>query len=156
MKVGHSAARRLAARGRRDRVRPPLSGRTVGRIVAAVLDAERRAAQPRGRHVDVTITFVGPSHMRALNRTWKDRDVPTDVLAFPLPGPEGTVTGDVYICPAVARAYAREHAVPVRQELIRLVVHGTLHVLGYDHPDGSGRTRCPMWRRQERYVKALA
>lgn len=120
------------------------------------MQAERRAAQPPSRRVDVTITFVGPSRMQALNREWKGHDAPTDVLAFPLPGPGGTVTGDVYICPAVARVHAREHRVPVRQELIRLVVHGTLHVLGYDHPDGPGRTRCPMWRRQERYVKALA
>jgi ssRNA-specific RNase YbeY (16S rRNA maturation enzyme) len=39
---------------------------------------------------------------------------------------------------------------------VRLVVHGTLHVLGYDHPDGDHRTRSPMWQRQERYVKRFA
>lgn len=94
--------------------------------------------------------------MRALNREWQAHDEPTDVLSFALPGPAGVVTGDVYICPSVARVHAREHDVPVREELIRLVVHGTLHVLGYDHPDGPGRTRSAMWRRQERYVKALA
>ena len=43
----------------------------------------------------------------------------------------------------------------MEQELLRLAVHGTLHVLGYDHPDGPGRTRCSMWRRQERYVRRL-
>ena len=43
----------------------------------------------------------------------------------------------------------------LREELVRLVVHGTLHVLGYDHPDGPGRTRSAMWRRQERYVRRL-
>ncbi len=41
---------------------------------------------------------------------------------------------------------------PLREELIRLVVHGTLHALGRTHPEGEGRTRSPMWRRQERYV----
>jgi probable rRNA maturation factor len=44
----------------------------------------------------------------------------------------------------------------VRQELIRLVVHGTLHALGREHPEGDGRTSSAMWRRQERYVAALA
>jgi probable rRNA maturation factor len=43
----------------------------------------------------------------------------------------------------------------VEEELVRLTVHGTLHVLGYDHPDGPGRTRSQMWRRQERHVRRL-
>ena len=67
----------------------------------------------------------------------------------------GGVTGDVYICAAAARVYAREHRVSLSDELARLVVHGTLHALGYDHPEGFGRTRSAMWRRQEGYVKAL-
>lgn len=94
--------------------------------------------------------------MRQLNRTWKGRDCPTDVLAFALPEPGGGLTGDVYICPAVAAAEARSRRIPARQELIRLVVHGLLHVLGYDHPASAARMHSRMWRRQERYVKVLA
>jgi len=71
-------------------------------------------------------------------------------------GPERETVGDVYICPAVAREHARALRIPPREELIRLVVHGTLHALGYEHPEGEGRTRSAMWRRQERYVEALA
>ncbi|HWA56653.1 MAG TPA: rRNA maturation RNase YbeY [Gemmatimonadales bacterium] len=121
----------------------------VERLVAAVLRRERRAAA-------ITVTFLGPARMRRLNREWKGHDTPTDVLSFALPTPDGALVGDVYICPAVARANARTAGVGVREELVRLVVHGTLHVLGYDHPEGPGRTTSPMWRRQERYVKALA
>jgi probable rRNA maturation factor len=123
--------------------------RTVTRVVKAVLAGERRSA-------DVGVTFLGPARMRALNREWKGHDYPTDVLAFPLAQPDGSLTGDIYICPSVARAQARELGVTAREELVRLVVHGTLHLLGHDHPDGVARTRSPMWRRQERYVKALA
>jgi len=43
----------------------------------------------------------------------------------------------------------------VDEELVRLAVHGTRHVLGFDHPEGPGRTRSAMWRRQERYVRRL-
>jgi ssRNA-specific RNase YbeY (16S rRNA maturation enzyme) len=43
----------------------------------------------------------------------------------------------------------------IRAELVRLAVHGALHVLGYDHPDGPGRTRSRMWQVQERYVRRL-
>jgi probable rRNA maturation factor len=136
-------------------VRLPLAQSRVRRLVATVLRAEGRAAEPPSRRADITITFVGPNAMRRLNRDWKGRDEPTDVLSFALRPPEGGVTGDVYICPAVARGHARVHQVPLTDELARLVVHGTLHVLGYDHPEGRGRTRSAMWRRQERYLKAL-
>ncbi len=119
----------------------------VLRIVTAVLRRERRKAA-------VSVAFVGPTRMRTLNREWKGHDTPTDVISFALPGPDGELIGDVYICPAVAKAAAKQLDIPVREELIRLVIHGTLHVLGYDHPEGAGRTRSAMWRRQERYLKA--
>lgn len=108
------------------------------------------------REATISVAFLGPARMRRLNREWKGHDEPTDVISFALPGPDGELVGDVYICPAVARSSAKALGISSREELIRLVVHGTLHVLGYDHPEGGHRTRSPMWRRQERYVKALA
>jgi probable rRNA maturation factor len=129
--------------------RLPLPRALVRRVVLAVLEGERRDAL-------ISITFLGPQAMRRLNAEHKGRDRPTDVLAFPLSDPAGRTIGDVYICPAVARDQAKTHGVSPREELIRLVVHGTLHALGRDHPEGAGRTRSPMWRRQERYVEALA
>ncbi len=129
-----------------------------------VLKAERRDGL-------VSITFLGRDSMRRLNATHKGHDRPTDVLTFALEAPPGAwadgrtgrpagrpparVCGDVYICPWVARREARNRNIPVRQELIRLVVHGTLHALGRDHPEGLQRERSAMWRRQERYVEAL-
>ncbi|HMA25561.1 MAG TPA: rRNA maturation RNase YbeY, partial [Gemmatimonadaceae bacterium] len=66
------------------------------------------------------------------------------------------VIGDVYICPDVARENAHARRTPVREEIARLVVHGILHVLGHDHPDGEGRETSEMWRRQERLVRRAA
>jgi probable rRNA maturation factor len=94
--------------------------------------------------------------MRRLNLEHKGRDRATDVLAFALTDPSGQTIGDVYICPWVARQEARSRGISLREELIRLVVHGTLHALGREHPEGPERTRSAMWRRQERYVEALA
>ena len=93
--------------------------------------------------------------MKALNRrTFGHRGL-TDVISFPLPQPDGTLHGDIYVCPAAARAWAGGAPAALREEMIRLAVHGTLHVLGYDHPAGPGRTRSRMWRAQERYVRRL-
>jgi probable rRNA maturation factor len=116
--------------------------------VRAVLEGEKRTAE-------ISINFVGPARIQRLNREWKGHDRPTDVLAFAIDPPGGPRLGDVYLCPAVARDQARAFGVPVREELLRLVVHGTLHVLGYDHPAGPGRTRSVMWRKQERYLRCV-
>jgi probable rRNA maturation factor len=128
--------------------RLPLPAGTVRRVVSAVLAGERRRAR-------ISITFLGREAMRRLNAEYKGHDRPTDVLTFALRDPAGTL-GDVYVCPWVAEREARARGIPRREELIRLVVHGTLHALGRDHPEGAGRTRSAMWRRQERYVEALA
>jgi probable rRNA maturation factor len=118
-------------------------------VVTRVLEGERRDAL-------VSVTFLGRDAMRRLNAEHKGRDVPTDVLAFAMTDGTGRAVGDVYVCPWVAAREARARGVSLREELIRLLVHGTLHALGCTHPEGEGRTRSPMWRRQERYVGALA
>jgi probable rRNA maturation factor len=108
------------------------------------------------RRARVELALLGPVAMRRLNRRATGRRGLTDVIAFTLPQPDGAILGDVYICPAAARAFVAHHgAGALREELVRLAVHGTLHVLGYDHPDGPGRTRSAMWQRQERYVRRL-
>lgn len=126
----------------------PLTRREVRRAAAVVAGGERLAGT-------VSVTFVGPRAMSRLNLAWKGREGPTDVLAFALARPDGGVDGDVYVCPAVARVEARDRRIALRRELLRLVVHGVLHVAGHDHPEGPGRTRSPMWRRQERYLACL-
>ncbi len=122
---------------------------TVRRWVNAVLDGEGVGAAA------LSITFLTPAKMRGLNFRTRRRNRATDVLAFPLTH-LGVVAGDIYICPAVATRSAVEQGVPLREELLRLVVHGTLHVLGHDHPEGTARSDAPMWRAQERYVRQIS
>ncbi len=116
-----------------------------------MLDWERA---PRTR---VELTLLDAPAMRRLNRRALGRRALTDVIAFALPQADGSLLGDVYVCPAAAAQFlARQrNGGSLAEELIRLVVHGTLHVLGYDHGDGPGRLRSAMWRTQERYVRRL-
>lgn len=128
--------------------RRPVPDALVRRAVRTVLAGERRAAR-------ISVTFLGREAMRSLNRRHLGHDHPTDVVSFALDSPQGLV-GDVYVCPWVAAREARARRLPLRQEVVRLVVHGTLHVLGFDHPGGEARTGSAMWRRQERYVARVA
>jgi len=127
---------------------PRLADRAVRAAVTTVLEGEGAG------DAAVSVTFLSGAAMRGLNRRTFGRDRATDVIAYPLSHP-GRVVGDIYVCPSVARRAARSQGSDEREELLRLVVHGTLHVLGYDHPGGLERQASPMWERQERYVAAL-
>jgi probable rRNA maturation factor len=108
----------------------------------------------RAKDAMLSITFVGRATMSQLNHRYLGHHGPTDVISFGLGrvGKRGAIVGDVYICAEVARENARRQDIPAGEELLRLVVHGTLHVLGHDHPTGEGRTTSRMWRRQERIL----
>jgi rRNA maturation RNase YbeY len=132
-------------------VRSPVAVERLADVGRAVLRAEKvRAAL-------ISVALVSSARIARLNARHLGKRGPTDVIAFGLTadrtGPRAEVIGDVYIAPAVARANAHTLGVGVREEIMRLVIHGVLHVLGYDHPDGDGRERSPMWRRQEALVR---
>lgn len=125
-----------------------VSRERVKAAATAALKAERVA------NAMLSITFVGRAAMSELNQRYLGHRGPTDVISFGLGrhGRRGPVVGDIYICAEIARANAKRQGVSAQEEMLRLVVHGTLHVLGYDHPVGTARTTSQMWRKQERIV----
>jgi probable rRNA maturation factor len=131
-----------------DGVRIPVSRDRVAGVARDVLRAERV------RDALVSIAFVTDRAIAALNRRHLGHAGPTDVISFGFERAAGDapVIGDIYIAPRVARENARRHGAGVREELLRLTIHGVLHVLGHDHPDGEERAASPMWRRQERQL----
>ena len=116
--------------------------------------AIRQTLIEEGRSGEFSITLLGDQEMEKLNTRYLGRNVTTDVLAFSM-GTDELALGDVYVCVDQASRQAKEHEIPLDEELVRLVVHGALHVLGHDHPEGSGRFTSPMFKLQERLVRQL-
>jgi probable rRNA maturation factor len=134
-----------------DGVRVPVARARVEALVRGVLKAERV------HNAFVSVAFVSPAAIARLNRQHLGHRGPTDVISFAHAGGGAVTIGDIYICPDAVRRNATAWGTGIREELTRVVVHGVLHVLGYDHPDDADeRTTSPMWRRQERLVRRLA
>ncbi|HQG04601.1 MAG TPA: rRNA maturation RNase YbeY [Thermoleophilia bacterium] len=141
-----------------NHTRAAIDEEAVAALVEAVLEAEGAGG------AEVGVTFVGERRMRALNREYRGKDEVTDVLSFPLEdvgesgqrAPEGRegraggaagpaagdapprLLGDVVVCARQALRQARAAALPPGVELAVLLVHGTLHLLGYDHETDVG------------------
>jgi probable rRNA maturation factor len=98
---------------------------------------------------EVSLTFVGDEEIQSLNERYLGRDRPTDVMAFALHGTGEPVLGDVYVGYLQTLRQAEELGVGLEEELLRVSIHGTLHVLGHDHPEGPERMESPMFKRQE-------
>ena len=120
-----------------------------------VLRAVRAVAHAEGiTNGEISITFVDALTIEALNEAHLERTGPTDVIAFNLAEPKQPL-GDVYICSEVAEQSAHEWGLELREELLRLVIHGVLHVAGHDHPEGDERLNSDMFRRQEAILAAV-
>jgi len=119
-----------------------------------LLRAGAIAALERGRvrNASLEITLVDDAAIAALNERYLEHAGPTDVIAFPLHSPGEQPEGDVYIGAEQAARQADQLGVELSEELVRLAVHGTLHVLGLDHADGDARTQGEMWALQESIV----
>jgi probable rRNA maturation factor len=90
-----------------------------------------------------TVVFVSDRAMRALNRRWRGKRGTTDVLSFPAAQDEfekleGLMLGDVVISVERAAAQAAEHGLEFEEEIAQLILHGLLHLCGYDHETDNG------------------
>ncbi len=76
---------------------------------------------------DINIVFVNSQYIQDLNKEYRDIDAPTDVLSFNI----SKNSGEIYICPEYV--YTSFQGDEFEEEILRLIIHGTLHILGYDH-----------------------
>lgn len=109
--------------------------------VQATLNGHRENAE-------LSIRLVDDTESQTLNRDYRGKDYPTNVLSFPFEAPPGiddddilALIGDLVICAPVVRREAREQGKPEVNHWAHMVVHGTLHLLGYDHIDENDAER---------------
>lgn len=99
---------------------------------------------------ELSVTILGDDQISVLHRKYLGKDEPTDVLSFALhESPTDAPIGDIYVGREQAARQAAQLGLELTEELVRLTLHGALHVLGYDHPDGKERSHSEMYRRQE-------
>lgn len=98
---------------------------------------------------EVSVTFLDDTGMAKLHGRYLGCPDVTDVLSFALHGNGEDPVGDIYVGHRQALRQAADEGVDADEEMTRLAVHGILHVLGYDHPEGPERDMCEMYRVQE-------
>jgi probable rRNA maturation factor len=115
------------------------------------------------RSVEISVTLTSNEQVRALNARWRGKDKPTNVLSFPMAdelelGRENIagqelLLGDIILARGVCEGEATEKGVSIDEHATHLIVHGTLHLLGYDHHDE--RDAADMESREVRALKRL-
>jgi probable rRNA maturation factor len=134
--------------GRRSAAKAP-GARQLASWAAAALGA-------RGAGVEIAVQFVSPAQSRRLNNRYRGKDKPTNVLSFPSTAPANLLPrplGDIVICPAVLKREAREQGKTERAHWAHLIVHGALHLAGYDHETDADAAR--MERREIAVLRRL-
>ena len=127
--------------------------------ISADLD---RILDSLGETGDFSLHFVSDEEIRELNRDYRGKDEPTDILTFALSDGEAFPTfegeerelGDIFISLESMRRNAAAFSVPEEEELKRLLIHGTLHLLGFDHATNDFASE-PMLIRQEEMMRSL-
>ncbi|MCK5738360.1 rRNA maturation RNase YbeY [bacterium] len=103
---------------------------------------------------EVGFIFVETDYIIKLNQQYFDKSTPTDVISFLLSDPdEPAVAGEVYVCTDTARIQAKNYSVTVENELLRLAIHGLLHVLGYDDQTSTEKTE--MTQKEDFYLEQI-
>ena len=123
--------------------------RSIVDVVLGRLEAE---------DAEVSVSIVGPRTMLQLNSEYRDKPQPTDVLSFAMEEGEDLISplrmlGDVVICEQVLMQQAEEYETSPEKELVRLLVHGILHLLGHDHMDTA---EAKNMRKEERRLEKIA
>ena len=135
---------------RSDRGIHSVDKRWIRRMALAILK------HLQAENAELSVYLCSTETIHGLNRDWRGKDRPTDVLSFPqdcVDGPIAGPLGDIVLSPDVAVAQADREGVTYESELLRLLIHGVLHLVGYDHE--TGRPEALRMRAQEKRILGI-
>ena len=135
---------------------------SVGPGVDVPVDAERVAAAVRHvlhaeaiQEAEISLALLDDAAIAAMNEEYLEHEGPTDVITFAMHEGDEPPLGDIYVGVEQAVRQSAEFGATPAEEVLRLAVHGTLHVLGYEHSDGPERTESEMFIRQEELLRSF-
>jgi len=120
--------------------------KTFSTVAKKVLSGENKERE------DVSVAIVGKEEIKNLNKKFRKKNKPTDVLSFLLN--EKQYLGEIIICPEVVKENAEKYKVSVKSEMLKVFVHGILHLLGYDHEKSEVEAE-EMEKKQEKYLSKV-
>lgn len=117
------------------RISEPLWSERIPDLNSICQDALNAAATEQGATGEVSVLLTDDTEIQALNKQWRAKDKPTDVLSFPADPMDTPFLGDIAIALGVTQSDAKTRNLTLPQHLSHLLIHGLLHLLGYDHKD---------------------
>ncbi|MFH1894334.1 MAG: rRNA maturation RNase YbeY [Patescibacteria group bacterium] len=132
--------------------RKKIDGKFLKEVVKKILREEKN-------NLDISIALVNPSEIKNLNKKYRKKDKPTDVLSFTYKdslgrSPAGKA-GEIVICPQIIKENAERFGESFKKEMARVLIHGILHILGYDHKKDGAKVK-KMIKKQEYYNSSAA
>jgi probable rRNA maturation factor len=122
----------------------PVDSKSFTQVAKKVLSGENRETE------NISLVFVGKEEIKKLNKKFREKDGPTDVLSFNLNDKE--CLGEIVICPDVVMENAEKYGVSANYEMMNVFIHGILHLLGYDHENSEKEAEI-MEAKQDKYLK---
>ena len=129
-----------------------LNKKIFSTVAKKVLSGENRGTE------NISLVFLKKEEIKKINKKFRKKDKPTDVLAFELSEPFLTgkqgLLGEILICPEVVSENAEKYGNTLKAEMMKVFVHGILHLLGYDHEKSLQQAK-EMEKKQEKYLSKI-
>lgn len=117
----------------------------IKKLIEKILEKEKK------QNLNINVIFTDNSKIKQINLEYRNINYPTDVISFPVKINEKLIGGDIYISINKIKENSKIYKTKFDEEFLRIIIHGVLHILGYDHL--KLKERLKMFKKQENYIK---